>query len=82
MHGVARPLAVLGLPFVGLNLAAHLLYRRDHKAVAVAFYLAAVGLLPLLLVILFHETGFLVVAAGYAGPAVRATDRSRTGSCR
>lgn len=61
VHGVARPLAVLGLPFVGLNLAAHLLYRRDHKAVAVAFSLAAVGLLPLLLVILFHETGFLVV---------------------
>jgi hypothetical protein len=62
VHGVARPLAVLGLPFIGLNLAAHLLSRRDHKAVAVAFYLAAVGLLPLLLVILFHETGFLVVA--------------------
>jgi serine/threonine protein kinase len=61
VHGVARPLAVLGVPFVGLNLAAHLLYRCDHKAVAVAFYLAAVGLLPLLLVILFHETGFLVV---------------------
>ena len=67
VHGVARPLAVLGLPFVGLNLAAHLLYRRDHKAVAVAFYLAAVGLLPLLLVILFHETGFLVVAPNTDG---------------
>ena len=59
--GVVRPLAVLGLPFAGLNAAAHLLYHRDHKAVAVAFYLAAVVLLPLLLVILFHETGFLVV---------------------
>jgi hypothetical protein len=61
VHGIARPLAVLGLPFVGLNLAAHLLYRRDHKAVAVAFYLAAVGLLPLLLIIVFHETGLLTL---------------------
>ncbi|HEY7502115.1 MAG TPA: serine/threonine-protein kinase [Vicinamibacterales bacterium] len=67
VHGVARPLAVLGLPFLGLNAAAHLLYRRDHKAVAVAFYLAAVGLLPLLLIILFHETGFLVVAPDTPG---------------
>jgi len=67
VHGVARPLAVLGLPFAGLNLAAHLLYRRDHKAVAVAFYLAAVGLLPLLLAILFHETGLLVVAPDTPG---------------
>jgi len=67
VQGVARPVAVLGLPFLGLNLAAHLLYRRDHKAVAVAFYLAAVGLLPLLLIILFHETGFLVVAPNTGG---------------
>ena len=61
VHGIGRPLVVLGLPFVGLNLAANHLYRRDHKAVAVAFYLGAVGLLPLLLIILFHETGLLVV---------------------
>ena len=61
VEGVLRPLAVLGLPFVGLNAAARLLYRRDHKAVAVAFCLAAVSLLPLLLIILFHETGILVV---------------------
>ena len=60
-EGVLRPLAVLGLPFIGLNAAARLLYRRDHKAVAVAFCLAAVSLLPLLLIILFHETGILVV---------------------
>jgi serine/threonine protein kinase len=64
VHGVVRPLLVLGLPFAGLNAAAHLLYRRDHQAVAVAFSLAAVGLLPLLLVILFHETGLFVVAPG------------------
>ena len=67
VRGVAGPLLVLGLPFAGLNVAAHHLYRRDHKAVAVAFFLAAVGLLPLLLIILFHETGFLVVAPDTPG---------------
>ena len=65
--GVVRPLLVLGLPFAGLNAAAHHLYRRDHKAVAVAFLLAAVSLLPLLLIILFHETGFFVVAPDTPG---------------
>jgi hypothetical protein len=64
VQGVARPFAVLGLPFVGLNLAARHLYRRDHKAVAVAFYLAAVATLPLLLMILFDETGLLVAPHG------------------
>jgi hypothetical protein len=67
VDGLARPLAVLGLPFAGLNAAALLLYRQDHKAVAVAFYLAAVALLPLLLVIGFDETGFLVAPAGAPG---------------
>jgi hypothetical protein len=67
IEGVARPFAVLGLPFLGLNAAAHLLYRRDHKVVAVAFYLAAVTLLPLFLLILFHETGLFVVPANTAG---------------
>jgi hypothetical protein len=67
VDGIARPLAVLGLPFVGLNAAARLLYRREHKAVAVAFALAAVVLLPLLLIILFHETGLLVAAANTPG---------------
>jgi hypothetical protein len=67
VRGVAHPLAVLGLPFVGLNAAARLLYHRDHKAVAVAFYLAAVGLLPLLLIILFHETGVLAVPPNTPG---------------
>ena len=64
VHGIARPLAVLGLPFVGLNLAARHLYRRDHKVVAVACYLAAVAMLPLLLMIVFDETGFLVAPPG------------------
>jgi protein kinase-like protein len=66
VQGIARPLAVLGLPFAGLNLAARHLYRRDHKVVAVAFYLAAVATLPLLLMILFDETGFLVAPHGAA----------------
>jgi serine/threonine protein kinase len=60
VDGLAQPLAVLGLPFIGLNAAAALLYRRDHKAVAVAFYLGAVLLLPLFLLILFYETGTLL----------------------
>jgi hypothetical protein len=64
VQGIARPLAVLGLPFIGLNVAARHLYRRDHKVVAVAFYLAAVAMLPLLLMILFDETGFLVAPQG------------------
>ena len=49
VDGVLRPLVVLALPFVGLNATAHLLYRKDHRAVAVAFYLAAIALLPLFL---------------------------------
>ena len=64
VHGVLRPFIVLALPFIGLNVAAHHLYRREHKAVAVAFYLAAIVLLPLFLLILFHETHLLVAAAG------------------
>jgi serine/threonine protein kinase len=67
VRGVARPLVVLGVPFLGLNAAAQLLYARGQKAVGVAFALAAVALLPLLLIILFHETGLLVVAAGTPG---------------
>jgi serine/threonine protein kinase len=55
--GPWRPALVLGLPFVGLNVAARRLARRDQRAVAVAFYLAAVMLLPLLLLILLQEAG-------------------------
>ena len=65
--GIAQPVAVLGLPFIGLNLAARHLHRRDHRIVAVACYLGAVLLLPLLLMILFDETGFLVAPRGAAG---------------
>ena len=67
VQGVLRPFIVLGLPFIGLNVAAHHLYRRDQKAVAVAFYLAAVVLLPLFLLILFDETQLLTAAPGASG---------------
>jgi len=60
VDGVLRPFGVLALPFIGLNVAAHHLYRKDQKAVAVAFYLAAVVLLPLFLLILFDEAHLLV----------------------
>ena len=67
VSGVFRPFVVLALPFMGLNLAAHHLYRRDQKAVAVAFYLAAIVLLPLFLLIVFDETRLLVAAPGATG---------------
>lgn len=67
VQGLARPIAVLGVPFAGLNLAARHLYRRGQKVVGVAFYLAAVALLPLLLMIVFDETGFLVASPGAPG---------------
>jgi serine/threonine protein kinase len=55
--GWARPLAALALPFAGLHAAADWLYRREWKAVAVAFYLAALSLLPVALVLLLGEAG-------------------------
>ncbi len=67
IEGLWRPFLVLGLPLVGLNLAAHLLYRREHKAVAIAFYLGGVGLLPLFLLILFHEANLWRVVADTPG---------------
>jgi len=57
-EGRVEPFLVLGLPFLGLNLAGRLLYRRERRAVAVAFLLAGVSLLPLFLLIWFHETGW------------------------
>ena len=62
VDGVLGPLIVLAVPFAGLNAAAHFLSRKDHKAVAIAFYLAAIGMLPLFLLILFHETNLFVAA--------------------
>jgi len=60
--GRVEPFVVLGLPFLGLNLAGRLLYRRDRRAVAVAFLLAGVSLLPLFLLIWFNETGWWTAA--------------------
>jgi hypothetical protein len=60
MKGIVEPFIVLAMPFAGLNVAAHLLARRDHKAVAVAFYLGGISLLPLFLLLVFYDTGWLV----------------------
>jgi hypothetical protein len=69
--GILQPIVVLGLPFAGLNAAARRLQRRDHRVVAIACYLAAVLLLPLLLMILLDETGFLVAPPGTPGQLFR-----------
>ena len=58
--GLTGPILILGLPFAGLNLAGRWLYRREHQAVAVAFYLGGLTLLPLFLLIMLHERGLWV----------------------
>jgi predicted Ser/Thr protein kinase len=63
VKGVWQPFLVLGLPFLGLNAAGQYLYRRERRAVAVAFYLGGVALLPLFLLIFFHERGIFLTAA-------------------
>jgi serine/threonine protein kinase len=65
--GIAKPFLVLGLPFLGLNLIARYLYRRENRAVAVAFYLGGVALLPLFLMILLRENHLFAVAKDTAG---------------
>lgn len=67
VRGIGQPFVVLGLPFIGLNVTAHYLAKRGHRAVGVAFQLGGVSLLPLFLLILFHETGLWVVAPGAEG---------------
>lgn len=67
VRGVVRPFVVLALPFLGLNTAAEYLYRRQHRAVAVAFFLAGIGLLPLFMMIVLHETRTWVVPPDTAG---------------
>ena len=67
VSGLAWAFVVLGVPFIGLNVAGRWLYRREHRAVAVAFYLAGVSLLPLFLLIWFYETGIWVVPPETAG---------------
>lgn len=67
VKGIVPPLLTFGLPFVGLSWAAQKLYRREHKAVAVAYFLGGVLLLPLALLIVFHEAGLWPVPADPAG---------------
>ncbi len=64
VRGVAGPAVTLGLPFVVINVLAHALHRREHRAVAVAFYLGAAALLPLAVLILLREAGLLMAHAG------------------
>jgi hypothetical protein len=61
------PLLVLAAPFAGLNLAGRYLYRQERRAVAVAFFLAGVCLLPLFLLIVFDESGWLQAPPGTPG---------------
>ena len=61
--GLTGPVLILGVPFAGLNLAGRWLYRREHQAVAVAFYLGGLTLLPLFLLILLYERGLWVASA-------------------
>ncbi len=64
VRGLVRPTLTLLGPFLLLSGAAHVLYRRERRAVAVAFALGASALLPLTLVILLRETGWLMAGAG------------------
>lgn len=65
--GVVRPFFVLAVPFAGLNVAGRHLYRTHRQAVAVAFFLAGVSLLPIFLLIWFHEAGLWAAPAGATG---------------
>lgn len=62
--GLWRPLVMLGLPIVGLNATATVLFRRERRIVAVAFYLAGAFLLPLCLLIVFREAAWWPRLAG------------------
>ena len=65
--GILEPFLTLGLPFLVLNIGGRWLYRRNHQAVGVAFYLAGVSVLPLFLLIWLHETGWWVVPENTPG---------------
>ena len=64
VEGLAHPLLVLGLPFVALTLGGVALDRRDLRGVAIPFYLGGAVLLPVLLLVLFHEAGWWIATAG------------------
>lgn len=63
VSGLFRPLVTLGLPFVGLNVVALILLHRERRAVAVAFFLGAAVVLPLLLLMVMREGELFGVAA-------------------
>ncbi len=56
-HGLWQALLVLGLPIAFLHLTAERLSSRDRRAISVAFHLAGAALVPLLLLVIFHELG-------------------------
>jgi len=62
--GLVKPLLVLGLPLVGLNILGILLFNRGRQAVAIAFFLAAAIILPQILLVIFKETGWWGAPAG------------------
>jgi hypothetical protein len=64
VHGLIGPALTLLGPFVVISGVAYWLYQRDRKAVAVAFALGSAALLPLALVILFREAGWLMAGSG------------------
>lgn len=64
VEGLAHPLLVLGLPFVALTVGGVVLDRRDLRGVAIPFYLGGAVLLPVLLLVLFHEAGWWIATAG------------------
>ena len=66
VKGLVRPALTLLVPFAAMNAAARALYRRERKAVAIAFFLGAAALLPLALAILFREAGWLMSGSGGA----------------
>ena len=76
--GILQPLIVLALPFAGLNGAANILAKRGYKAVSVAFYLGGISLLPLFLLILFHDAELWVVAENTAGELFQGRSVSNT----
>jgi hypothetical protein len=58
-----RAAMALGAPWLLLSAAAERLFRRDHKAVAVAFFLGGAVLLPPLLLIILKELGLWTAPA-------------------
>ena len=64
VQGLLQPTLALVIPFLALSAAAHALYEREQRAVAVAYVLGAAALLPLAIAIGLHEQGWLVAAAG------------------